>query len=164
MMLRMIEIILALFLLLCNWLIMQYHLRLIRVSLVLAMLLVFSCDRPGQTTDLPATAGQVSIEVRFAGNKPMTEPINAGQTTLLELMSDMQQSNKLHFETSGKGDMTMIQSISEQPNEGAGDDKKNWLFSVNGQIAQKGAGQFQLQDGDQIVWCFLLWKDRNQCK
>jgi hypothetical protein len=40
-------------------------------------------------------------------------------------------------------------------NEGDG---KNWLYSVNGKMARVGAGAYQLESGDVVLWEFKVYE------
>lgn len=50
----------------------------------------------------------------------------------------------------GKGAMALLQSINGIGNQGA--DGLNWQFEVNGQYADRGAGDYPLKPGDRILW------------
>ena len=108
--------------------------------------------------------GEVSITIQNGESKSKLTVLVAEKSNLLTIMEAQKAKQKLSFEVKGEGDMTFVESLNGVKNEGPGDDKHNWLFAVNGRLANQGIGQLQISAGDSVAWCFLLWKDRDQCK
>lgn len=50
----------------------------------------------------------------------------------------------------GEGAMTLLISLGGDANEGA--DGLNWQFEVNGVYADRGAGAYELEAGDRVLW------------
>jgi hypothetical protein len=64
----------------------------------------------------------------------------------------------IKFEAKGSGATAFLTQIDDLKNEGGGADKKNWLYRVNGKLAEKGFGAFVLNAGDEVVWKFDILK------
>ena len=62
----------------------------------------------------------------------------------------------------GKGATRLVQQIDDLKNGGFGKKvdgsvdkrKKNWIYRVNGELADRGCGVFKLKAGDRILWKF----------
>jgi hypothetical protein len=59
------------------------------------------------------------------------------------------------FETRGSGASTLVTRIGDLKNEGAG---RNWLYSVNGKLANVGAGAYKLGAGDAVLCEFKVYR------
>lgn len=58
----------------------------------------------------------------------------------------------------GSGPTAFVQQIDGFNATGGGSTARNWLFDVNGQLAERGCGATRLQSGDIVRWRFDLWK------
>lgn len=57
----------------------------------------------------------------------------------------------------GSGDMAMVTSIDAQANEGGdgeGGNGRNWIYRVNGELADKSCGVYEVRPDDVIMWTF----------
>jgi Domain of unknown function (DUF4430) len=133
----------------------------IRVSIVLvacASLAAIACkgeDRPANASTLSVT---VQIQAEVAGPAHAVEaPAGA---TALDALARLQSAGALSYTTQGAGAQTLVTGIDGKSNSAEG---KNWLFAINGELSVQGAGAYQLQAGDRIVWCYVAWADRNSC-
>lgn len=71
-------------------------------------------------------------------NQELTSPKD---TTLLEIMQE-------EFDAvDSDGIITAIDGIEQNESE-----KAYWLFDINGEFSQVGAGDYQLEEGDEITW------------
>lgn len=66
-------------------------------------------------------------------------------------------SEPLTYAVSGKGDAAFVSKIDDVKNQGTGSEKKNWLFWVNGKFADRSAGVYMIQAGDEVAWKFTQW-------
>lgn len=130
------------------------------IRIILTGLIALTLLQCGKEPSAPQTSGEVTIEIT---GKTLTGTIVSGET-LLEMMDRLKAAGHIQFEASGTGEMTMIDSLNGQKNEGAGDTRRNWLYAHNGKLSPVGIGQLKLNPGDRIVWCFVLWQDRESCK
>ncbi len=78
-------------------------------------------------------------------------PWKSGMTVLDALGAAQNHKHGITFVQRGKGAMAMITQIADVKNQGRG---KNWLFAVNGQQADVGAGARELKPGDTVLWEF----------
>ncbi|HVZ94893.1 MAG TPA: DUF4430 domain-containing protein [Phycisphaerales bacterium] len=58
------------------------------------------------------------------------------------------------YESSGAGKNAFVKKIDDLTNQGGEGDKKNWLYTVNKKFADKSAGVWTLNPGDDILWHF----------
>ncbi len=54
----------------------------------------------------------------------------------------------------GSGETLLVTQIGDLKNEGRGRDRRNWLYQLNGTLADEGAGAQSLKAGDRILWKF----------
>lgn len=52
----------------------------------------------------------------------------------------------------GSGEMAMVTSIDGQTNQG--DEGRNWIYRVNGELADKSCGVYEVRPDDVIMWTF----------
>lgn len=62
----------------------------------------------------------------------------------------------IKFSSRGKGATTLIHQIDDLKNGGG--QKKNWIFRVNGKMADRSCGVFLLKEGDRVLWRFEEYK------
>lgn len=55
----------------------------------------------------------------------------------------------------GKGATTLVTGIDDLKNEGRG---RNWTYEVNGKLADRGCGVWELAAGDAVLWRFGGYK------
>ncbi|MCE9546561.1 MAG: DUF4430 domain-containing protein [Planctomycetia bacterium] len=114
---------------------------------------------PAPATEAPAaqaTAKTVSLTIDF-GDSPAKEfagiPWTEGMT-VLDAMVEARRLGLLKFEEHGTGQTAFVESINGRKNAGAAATDRNWLFSVNGQQGDEGAGVVRIQSGDRVLWKF----------
>lgn len=80
-------------------------------------------------------------------------------TTVLDAMRRAQASpHGIRFEHTGDGASAFLTKIDDLENEGGGAEAKNWVFRVNGKLATKSFGIFQLKPNDVVKWRFEVFK------
>lgn len=84
-------------------------------------------------------------------------------TSVLEIMNQLKNEQKVSFESKNYNDLVLIVSINNKKNEGNGKAKKNWVYSVNGKLAPMSVSQYQINESSKIQWCFLEWEKRKEC-
>lgn len=82
-------------------------------------------------------------------------PWQAGMTVVDALTAAQKHPHGLKLTQKGKGASALITEIGGLKNEGSG---KNWLFSVNGKEADVGAGGYELNAGDTVLWEFKAYE------
>ena len=80
---------------------------------------------------------------------------------VLRILSDLKQAGKLKYVGSGKANQILIESINGTANEGARG--KNWMYALNGSLANQGVATQQAKPGDKITWCFIKYENRKKC-
>lgn len=78
-----------------------------------------------------------------------------GETTVLAVLTEATRARKLQMEFSGRGVMAYVNGIDNlyEFDRGA---KSGWLFRVNGEFSDKGAGAYEVKAGDRIEWLYTL--------
>lgn len=73
--------------------------------------------------------------------------------TVLDAMNVVKdKSPGIEFVYGGKGRTALLTRIDDVKNEGASG--LNWIFDVNGKLADRGFGVFSLQANDVVTWKF----------
>lgn len=60
--------------------------------------------------------------------------------------------------TKGTGAATLVVQIGDLANEGGGRTARNWLFYVDGERAEVGAGACELARGQRVLWKFAPYE------
>jgi hypothetical protein len=75
----------------------------------------------------------------------------------LTVFNTMQEADKhprgISMKSRGRGATRMVTQIDDLKNGGGGK-KKNWIFRVNGELADRSCGVFKLKPGDRVLWKF----------
>ncbi len=74
-----------------------------------------------------------------------------GMTVLAAVQQAAKHSRGIKPAVQGSGEFTLLISIDDLKNEGNG---KNWLYRVNGKLADKSCGIQKLSAGDIVTWQF----------
>ena len=74
-----------------------------------------------------------------------------GITVLDAMQAARQHPRGIAIESRGSGARTMLTRIDDLANEGAG---RNWIYRVNGKLADRGIGAYNLKLGDTVLWRF----------
>lgn len=61
-------------------------------------------------------------------------------------------------------DKYFLTQIDDVKNEGSGSGKRNWLYSVNGMLADKSFGIYKLKSADKVSWKFSTFHPKGQQK
>lgn len=72
-----------------------------------------------------------------------------------EGLSIFASQNNLSITTSGFGPYVYVTGINDLVEHGHGA-SSGWMYSINGVSINTGAGKYQLQDGDQMVWYYVF--------
>jgi hypothetical protein len=74
-----------------------------------------------------------------------------GMTVLDAMQAAREHPRGIALESRGSGTRTMLTRIDDLANEGAG---RNWIYRVNGKLADRGIGAYKLKLGDTVLWRF----------
>lgn len=76
-------------------------------------------------------------------------------TVLGALSAAQKHAHGIRYESKGRGATTLVTKIDDVENEGDG---RNWMYEVNGKLADKSCGIFELQAGDAVLWKFDTYR------
>ena len=85
----------------------------------------------------------------------------------ITVLEAMQQAGELpdplglHFKVKGRKTTAFVRSIDGLANQGAGKNKRNWIFSVNGTPATQSCGVKAVETGDLVEWRFATYNMGN---
>ena len=100
-------------------------------------------------------AGTVDLEIDFQSQEKTTIQVAvpcSADSTVFSILTRAQNLGDLKFESRGSGpESRFVTSIGGVENQAAGD---NWVFRVNGELADRGCGEFSVRPGDQVQWMF----------
>lgn len=74
-----------------------------------------------------------------------------GMTVFDAMQAADQHPRGIDLAYRGKGATALLERIDDLENEGAG---RNWIFRVNGKLADRGMGVYELKSRDAILWKF----------
>jgi hypothetical protein len=100
------------------------------------------------------TESVVLLQIDFRGQQDNLElevPCST-ESTAFEVLKIASRQAGFSLETTGQGQTAFVKSIAGVANQGAGGD--NWVFHVNGALADRGSGVYPLQSKDQLRWVF----------
>ena len=80
----------------------------------------------------------------------------AKMTALDALVAIQKHRHGVSSSVKGKGSGAMVTQIGDLKNEGGGAKSRNWLFQVNGKQVDVGAGAYELEARDTVLWKFGL--------
>lgn len=105
------------------------------------------------TADLADTAPRKTVVLMIDygdGRPPKTESVSwSAGMTVRDLMNNVLQ---LSIRQQGTGATAFLSELDGVKNEGVG--SRNWIYSVNGQHADRSFAIYELQPGDQVLWTF----------
>ena len=112
----------------------------------------------GEDKESSKATGKVSVVIDFSDGvqKHFTEiPWKDGLTALEALRLAQSHRRGIRFVQKGSGATAMITKIDDLENEGRG---RNWMYRVNGKLADSGVGVQKLADGDSVLWKFEAYR------
>ena len=142
---------------------------LLIVAVLVAILFFIQAYRKGvnrearQEAELREAAianSAVALSVTWSNEKrlPLFEVTWSPGLTVRDLMLTAQDEGALTFEETGEGDAAMLTAIGDTTNEGAGTDSQNWIFRVNGKMADRSFAIYELEKGDIVSWEFSTYE------
>lgn len=99
----------------------------------------------------PTAADFVTLSIEFGDGRRQIVgdvPWRSGMT----VEDLMQTAPRVVFTQQGSGAAAFVTSIGGVANEGAGE--KNWMYSVNGERADRSFGIYELRPDDHVLWTF----------
>ena len=84
--------------------------------------------------------------------KHFTQLAWSDQMTVLDALTAASRHPRgIKFKTRGKAATTFVTKIDDLENEGR---QRNWVYSVNRELADRSCGVYTLKPGDAILWKF----------
>ena len=126
--------------------------------LLAAVVMLAGCDQPDTALLTPEdakVAGTVDLEIDFQSQKKNIQvaiPCSA-DSTVFSILTRAQNLGDVKFESRGSSpESRFVTSIGGVKSQAAAGD--NWVFRVNGELADRGCGEFSVRPGDQVQWMF----------
>jgi uncharacterized protein DUF4430 len=129
---------------------MKSFVRWSGVCLVLALYLT----PLAAAADEPATEKTVKLTIDYGDGVQKVFaalPWKEKLTVLAALEAAAKHPRGIKLAHQGTGERILITAIDDLKNEGRG---RNWLYEVNGKLADRSAGVFELAAGDAVLWRF----------
>jgi len=133
-----------------------------KLILLIIFILISFCKKEINQQNKDAEYQVNFIIQRDSFSKNITQSYRTTKS-VFEIMLDLKKQNQIDFKYTGEGDNIFITEIHQIQNEGFGKQKKNWLYFVNGELAQKGVSQLIIDNNAEILWCFITWEEKEQC-
>lgn len=77
--------------------------------------------------------------------------------TVLDLLKQLTSENNITLETKEYENLGTF--VSKIGNREDGQDNKHWQYWINGELAQVGAGGYQLSGGERVEWKFAEFEE-----
>ena len=130
-------------------------------ALLVGLASILAGSRPA-VADEPLAAGRtVRLVVDFGDGVEwhFTKlPWRKGLTVADALHAAAAHKRGVPIRTKGSGATTLVVEVGNLKNEGGAADARNWLYWVNDQSADVGAGARELQPGDRVLWKFAKYE------
>lgn len=82
-------------------------------------------------------------------------PWKEKQTVFDVLQTAAKHPRGIKFKHRGSGAATLVVEIDELANEAGG---KNWLYEVNGKLADRSSAIYEVEPGDTLLWKFAKYR------
>ena len=125
-----------------------------RVNIFAIVLLAFvgGCEKQPKLAATDKIAVELAVDFQGQAENIETRQLVSQGATVFDLLSVCQSNGELQFEHRGSGETAFVTKINDIENQMA--DGSNWVFFVNGQLADHGVGAVKLNDGDSVLWKF----------
>jgi hypothetical protein len=147
------------------------ELRRKRMGLLLAGLLVAAVLASRTQAAVKAdgakkTTATISLTINFNDGvrKIFVLPWTQDMTVLDAMNLAKAIPHGITFEYTGSGATAFLTKIDDVQNQGAGSDKKNWLYWVNDAFADRSFGVYKLDEGDCVLWRFDTYRESDKRK
>lgn len=121
----------------------------------IALLVAVGCEqvKEAEAAATPRSAGTVQLIIKAPQKDELVVDVPCSDdSTVFSIMERAKNMGDLNFESRGKGDTVFLDSIQGVENGGASGD--NWVYRVNGELADKSCGVFEVAPKDEIVWSY----------
>lgn len=118
----------------------------------LLIVLLILLASPILLADEAALTVRVVIDYSDGVQKHFTAiPWREGMTVRDALLAAQEHRRGVKFQERGSGATAFLTQLDDLKNEGSG---RNWIYRVNGQIADRSFAVYRLEAGDTVLWKF----------
>jgi hypothetical protein len=104
----------------------------------------------------PEKAVQLTIDYGDGVQKTFTAIEWKEKQTVLDVLEAAEKHPRgIKFKHRGNGATVLVTAIDDVANKAGGD---SWLYEVNGKLADRSCGVFEVQPGDKLLWKFGTYK------
>ncbi len=108
----------------------------------------------GADPDKPTVT--VTIDYGDGAQKRFTDIAWKKEMTVLDAMKVAEKHPRgIRMTYRGSGSTALLTKIDDLENEGRG---RNWIYRVNGELADRSFGIFELKPGDRVLWRFERYR------
>jgi hypothetical protein len=134
----------------------------LKFVLCLVLLALAGCSGKDGAAAAKGTGPTVQLVFDYddGAEKRIAVPWQEGQTVLDAMVQATVHPRGIAFEQRGEGKNAMIVRIDDLANQQAGGEGKNWIYRVNGKLADRGCGEWTLRPGDVVLWRFTLYNSQ----
>ena len=80
--------------------------------------------------------------------------LKAGMTVRDAMDAAQSSGHGIKYESKGSGETAFLTRVDDVQSQGGRGDKKNWVYTVNQKLADRGFGVYKLNAGDEVLWKF----------
>jgi hypothetical protein len=125
-------------------------------AIILLLGIVGTAPAQDQQKQPPAKTVQLTIDYGDGVQKTFSALKWTEKQTVLGLLQLAEKHPRgIKFKQRGSGATALVTAIDDVANKAGGD---CWLYEVNGKLADRSCGVYELQPGDQILWKFGNYK------
>jgi hypothetical protein len=98
---------------------------------------------------------KISLTIDFGDGRPKNFDAIAWRSGIT-VAEAMKAASGMTVAQKGSGQSAFVTSIDGVQNQGA--DAKNWMYKINGKVADRSFAVYELKPGDRILWTFGPWQ------
>lgn len=136
--------------------------QIILIGILFVASALGSCKE--QANESPVGIGSIQIKVQATGAVQAlqfnVEPASEARPVLYYL-KNLREAGQLSYTSSGSAGMVLVESVNGVAGEGV--DGRNWIYAIDGALANRGVATMPIKAGQSIVWCFVTYADRESC-
>ena len=133
---------------------MTFGLRLVSIVSLLLCISVGFTSLALATEDRPSIS--VVVDYNDGVQKHFTQVAwKSGMTVLDAMKSISEHPRGIKFSYRGKGSRALLYRIDDLENKASAN---NWLYRINGKLADRSFGIFEIEKGDTVLWKYGKFK------
>jgi hypothetical protein len=111
-------------------------------------------DQPAPVTD-GVPKEKIALTIDFGDGRPKNFDAIAWRSGMT-VADAMKAASGVTVAQKGSGQSAFVTSIDGVQNQGA--DAHNWMYKINGKVADRSFAVYELKPGDRILWTFGSWQ------